>query len=32
MIGVAWAMPTAPVHTVLCVICQTWNITATSVI
>src|SRR3954469_9756318 len=32
MIGNACANPTAPVHTVLPVICQTWNITATTVI
>ena len=30
--GSAWASPTAPVHTVLRVCSQTWNITATSVI
>jgi len=32
MIGIAWARPTAPVQTVLPVICQIWNITAMSVI
>ncbi len=32
MIGVACASPTAPVQTVLCVISQTWNMTATRVI
>jgi hypothetical protein len=32
MTGSAWASPTAPVHPVLRVCSQTWNITATSVI